>query len=249
MSNLSVTLTANAGTIIQADGHIILIDALHEEKCAEFSTLSQEDLSALFQFFSYHPPELYITTHFHGDHYSQRLVDLARGSWKDCSFLFPAWCQHPYPVFCRNGVNAEMFPLPHEGKQYQGVLNCGYFLCCGDYHILTLGDCSISAEGAIKKLIAGRPVDLALLNFSWVCLPEARKIVTRVIAPSAVAVIHLPFEKDDVAGYRQVTRQCVASLTEQGIDVQILDSYMQRAIFHKRLIGPAAQAAIKNPRK
>lgn len=229
MDGLTLTLTANAGVILEGGGRVVLVDALHREKVRGFSTLSPRQSEQLLDYFSRRQPDLCLTTHLHPDHYSASLLARARERWPDCVFFGPDAGLTGPGRFVPAGIPVDAALLPHDGKEYAHVVNYGYFLTLGDCSILFPGDCATTAASALGALAAGRRVDLAVLNFPWLCLPHARAAVREVISPRAVALVHLPLPEDDLDGFRPAAFRAAGKLP--GVDVRVLGGWMERAAF------------------
>ena len=78
------------------------------------------------------------------------------------------------------------FRLPHEGKAYAQVPHYGLLLSQNRFRILIAGDCEV-ASPALRDTLAGQAVNLAILDFPWLTLPQGRAFVREVIRPE-----HLP---------------------------------------------------------
>ena len=70
-----ITLSANAGLSIQTAGSNILIDAFHDEKVNEFSTITTDIYEGMKQMPEFTEPDILIFTHKHRDHYSRRMTE------------------------------------------------------------------------------------------------------------------------------------------------------------------------------
>ena len=233
MKTLKLTLTANAGVILEQKKHTVLVDALHREKTYEFSTLTAQQSENLLERYTREQPDLYLTTHFHPDHYSASLLERARKKWPACIFFGPDADLGRAFHFSVAGISVDAAVLPHDGKEYKDVINYGYFLGIEGCNILFLGDCATTAASSVGALVAGRRVDLAVLNFPWVCLDHARATVEKVILPQAVAVVHLPFREDDLSGFREAAFRDSCKLANT--DIRIMAERMQEARFSFRL--------------
>ena len=87
MSTCSITLTANAGVILEWNQHVIWIDALHTQQVPGFSAVRPADWERMRQ--TLPPPELLCFTHCHPDHYSFRLASEAHSLWLDAMIALP----------------------------------------------------------------------------------------------------------------------------------------------------------------
>jgi hypothetical protein len=238
MSKCSLALTANAGVILTIGDIVLMIDALHGEKMPGFSTVPPDVLSRVWNKFLIRTPTVILATHVHPDHVSAALWDEARLRWPACFFLSPGCplkgtivLKEPWHHITCMGINIDTMRLPHEGSAYDTVVNYGYFLDVGGFTVLIPGDCAIDATPKISELIAGRHVDLALLNFPWVTLSEPRAFVQETIAPSHLALFHLPFIEDDSEGYRPAAFMAAKELS--GVDVWVLSEPFQEVVINE----------------
>lgn len=226
---IQVTLTANAGTIVEQGGRMVAIDALHDRKEGEFRTLSPAEIDGVFARLSKRPPDVYLTTHRHPDHYSEALTERAKRLWPDCRFFTPSGILRIPRRIAVPGLEIEPAVLTHDGALYRDFLNCGFFIRLPGCNVLSLGDCATTETDSIRRLIAGRRVDLALLNFPWLCLDHGRATVDGIIDPAAIAVVHLPDPSEDAYGYCAAAERCAPLLRCK--NVQFLNSYLQTARF------------------
>lgn len=209
-------------------GQTVMIDALHQERVPGFSTLSAWQSEYLLKYWRGRP-DLYLTTHLHPDHYSEQLLERAGEVWPQCFFLGPD--SAPAKAFSMNcaSIWIDAVVLPHDGKEYQDVTNFGYFLRMGDCNVLCMGDCATTAASSVAALTSGRRVDLAVLNFPWLCLDHARMTVEKIIRPQAIAVVHLPFREDDTNGFRDAAFREIRRLT--GWKIGAMSEWLQEAVF------------------
>lgn len=226
---IQVTLTANAGTILSQGGRVVAIDALHDRKEGEFRTLSPDEVEGVFARLADCPPDVYLSTHRHADHYSEALVERARRAWPDCLFFTPSGILRIPRTISAPGLEIEPAVLTHDGALYRDFLNCGFFIRFPGCSILSLGDCATTETDSVRRLIAGRRVDLALLNFPWLCLDHGRATVDDIIDPAAIAVIHLPDPSEDDFGYCAAAERAAPLLRCR--HVQFLNRYLQTAVF------------------
>lgn len=223
MAEIKVTLSANAGVSIQIGAHRIWVDALHEDKQPGFSAVSQELYQKVISSDAFASPEYICVTHCHPDHYSQVMVAQARKIWPAAKLCLPqqeAWKIHD------GSLTLEFIRLPHEGAQYADVVHYGILISACGKNILLPGDCE-TASPALEEAVGEREVDLAILNFPWVTLSKGRAFLTK-LKPKHILLCHLPFEEDDVGGFRK-SAQRNAQLLEN-VDVRLLSEPLQTEI-------------------
>ena len=224
---ISVTLSANAGVCIQANGYKIWVDALHDRPVTGFSSVDQDLWKKLYQSEAFSNPDYICYTHDHPDHYSKSLTDQALSLWSETKLLMPK-ADMPPEMVDNGAVQLSFQKLPHEGVQYKSVPHYGILLRIAEKNILIPGDCAIGAQ-ELAAWIGERQIDLVLLDFPWLTLKNGRAFVESAIRPRAVGVYHLPFEKDDVFGYRKAVKK---TLEQRFLyDVILLSEPLQTVYF------------------
>lgn len=226
MERIRVTLSANAGVAIEAGGHKIWVDALHEIRQPGFSALTPELLKKMAASEAFSRPECVCFTHCHPDHYSRRLTQAALEMWPGARLFLP---ERGFPGqimvagdtfdYTGQGFSLRFLRLPHEGAQYAAVKHYGIVLRTGGCRILIPGDCAVDGD-VLGKALGDMKIDLALLNFPWITLARGRAFL-RKLAPAHILAYHLPFREDDVSGYRESARRNAEALAGQ-TDVRLL---------------------------
>ena len=150
--------------------------------------------------------------------------------------------------------------LPHEGAHYRDVVMYGLILSAGGKSILIGSDCETASERLIDflqsglksqsdlkqspELQAGVRIDLAILPFPWITLRKGRAFLEERLQPKHLFLYHLPFEEDDINGYREATQRALrdyapAQTSDQAqaidrsqapylSDIRLLDTPMQK---------------------
>jgi hypothetical protein len=226
----SVTLTANAGVILEWRHHIIWVDALHSGQVLGFSGVSPVLWDQMRTTLS--PPELLCFTHCHADHYSPHLVSEALSLWPNAKIALPR--RDFDDQFLITGEETRLsgggmtlrFPrLPHDGPEYRNVPHYGLLLSDGVSNILIAGDCEPASPSLLDRL-EGRSIDLAILNFPWVTLRKGRRCLEDVLRPRHLLLCHLPFAEDDVNGYLDAASRAAEAVNLP--DVRLLTRPLQR---------------------
>lgn len=226
MERIRVTLSANAGVAIEAGGHRIWVDALHETRQPGFSALTPELLRKMAENEAFSNPACICFTHCHPDHYSQRLTLAAKEMWPNAGLFLP---EQVFPGqtlvtgdafdYIGDGYSLRFLRLPHEGAQYAGVRHYGILLRMGECRMLIPGDCAVDGE-VLLKAVGDAKINLALLNFPWITLARGRAFL-RKLAPEHILAYHLPFREDDVSGYRESARRNAEALAKE-TDIRLL---------------------------
>ncbi|WP_300757639.1 MBL fold metallo-hydrolase [uncultured Oscillibacter sp.] len=230
MSTCSITLTANAGVILEWNQHVIWIDALHTQQVPGFSAVRPADWERIQQ--TLPPPELLCFTHCHPDHYSFPLASQARSLWPNAAIALPRQdfadqllISGEETRLSRGGMTLRFLRLPHEGPDFQNDPHYGLLLSDHTSHILIPGDCETASPSLLKRL-DGLPIDLAILNFPWITLRKGRRCLEDVLRPRHLMLCHLPFAEDDTNGYLDAALR--AARTIDLPDVRLLTQPLQR---------------------
>lgn len=238
---MTCTYTANAGFLLTAGDITVAVDAFPLQKTRGFSALAAADFAALLQD-DFSGRRLYvIATHDHPDHYSPESTAAFLASNPQACFLgampperLPRFdsgqtirLAGERPTYYFQGVTFEFAHLAHEGDAFSEVLNYGCLVTFPGTparRILFLGDAK-PADPAVADWLAGKSIDLALLNFPWICLPKGRRFLEQAVAPGRIAVLHLPYEADDGNHYLTVARKAAAVYRPQ--DTVLLTAFGQ----------------------
>ena len=215
--DVTVTLSANAGVAIGCGGYRIWVDALHDHKVDGFSTVEPRLQAQMLKTPAFAKPDYICYTHCHPDHFSEELTCEAKKLWPDAKIILPErFFEEQFLVdgeeylYQDDGISLRFIRLPHEGEIYADVTHYGILIEIGGKHILIPGDCETAWPG-----LADAPndvhVDLALLNFPWLGLRKGRAFLEKVVKPAHSIAYHLPFEKDDVSGYRKAAEKAVGN--------------------------------------
>lgn len=207
ISNLSITLSANAGISIAWHGYKIWVDALHTEKAPGFSSLSRTMWATIQSSDVFAPPDLICFTHCHGDHYSRELTAHAQALWPNARLLLPQQEFDSQLLLAGSTVkislgelSLQFLRLPHEKAKESSVPHYGLLLSDDSFHVLISGDCEI-ASPILTRHLDSIPIDLAILDFPWLTLERGRQYLRTILRPQHLFLYHLPFPEDDINGY------------------------------------------------
>ena len=214
---VTVTLSANAGVAIECGGYRIWVDALHDRKVNGFSTVDPQLQAGLLKSPAFAHPDFICYTHCHPDHFSDELTRKALKLWPNAKLLLPEQVFDEQILvsgeeytYRSDGISIRFIRLPHEGEIYADVTHYGILITIGGKQILIPGDCETAYLG-LAEALQNVNVDLALLNFPWLGLRKGRAFLEKYMNPAYTIAYHLPFEKDDRAGYRKATEKAVGS--------------------------------------
>ena len=225
---MNITLTANAGICIELAGKTIWIDALHNSKVRGFSTMNPELQRWVFDLPA---PDILAYTHCHGDHYSRELTRQAMEKWPDAKVILPRkdfenqiLLQQEKHRLELGNVSLEFVRLPHEGEEFADVRHYGLIIENGGKTVLIPGDCEL-ASLALKAAIRDRSIDVAIFDFPWITLRKGQQFIEEVIRSKHILAYHLPFEEDDINGYRKSAERAAKQLF--GVDIRLLQNPIQ----------------------
>ena len=231
MSTCAVTLTANAGLVLEWNAHTLWLDALHTGPVPGFSAVSPALWARMRS--ALPPPELLCFTHCHPDHYDHTLAAEALALWPSARPVLP---RQDFPQqlllsgdevrLSGGGLTLRFLRLLHE-EPYGDVPHYGLLITDGAVRLLIAGDCAV-ASPALTRHLEGRPVDLAILNFPWLTLGRGRRYVEEVLRPKHLLLCHLPFPEDDGNGYLEGARRA-AGLSSLP-DIRLLSRPLQREL-------------------
>lgn len=210
-----VTFTANAGVIVKCGQFRFAVDALHEEKTPYFSTMSGAMCHRVLDEMEEEPWDLMINTHHHLDHASRRLTaEVLRRKPKTLLLDpcgqedFQSHLERVNKLLAEREIHIEACYLEHAQPIITpGLDNYGFLLTISGHTLLFTGDSAFEAP-EIKTLIAGRQIDVAFLNFTWITGKVGRRILPEVVRPKHMVVFHIPFDYDDEYDYRTAVQAC-----------------------------------------
>ena len=228
---LCVTLSANAGVAINFGGFRIWVDALHNRKVLGFSPVTDALLGELWEHEAFQKPDIICYTHRHPDHYSRDLTLQAAQRWPSAKMIAPdvketGWMSVTGErwEYRLDGLTVTYVRLPHEGAEFADTVHYGILLTCEGKTVLIPGDCKL-CDPALAAAVAGKKLFAVLLDFPWITLPKPRAFVENVLTPEYTIVYHLPFEADDVNGYRAAAQKAAQRMENR---VQLLSEPFQK---------------------
>ncbi len=212
---MKITLTANAGVILEIGSRRIWVDALHDRKTPPFSTVYGELWEKIQNF---NAPEYILFTHCHPDHYSEKMTEAAKKRWPSVKIIAPEG-KFAAPLFVQDGgLEIRYLKLPHEGEQYKNVIHYGILLSVSGEKVLIPGDCALAAEE-----LAGLEADVLILDFPWATTAKGREFLGKQFPNAEKVLVHLPFAEDDRFGYRKAA----ARWSEKDEKIRILQDPLE----------------------
>ncbi|MBQ3273941.1 MAG: MBL fold metallo-hydrolase [Christensenellaceae bacterium] len=207
MSSFAV-LTANAGLLLNIEGKTVLLDAVHTGS-NRFSGVTDQVLDAMISGDGdFARIDYMIITHDHPDHVSLRHVNRFLKTHPETVVFSPLkniFGEHVYQLFLssenyRFGDDHFYFRnLIHDGVEYKNVRNYGGVINIAGKKISFFGDAAIDNIQLNGEL--GDEFDLSVFNFPFLTLSRGRDMIKKM-DPKGCVICHIPFEYDDVNGYR-----------------------------------------------
>ncbi|WP_461206795.1 MBL fold metallo-hydrolase [Clostridium sp. DL1XJH146] len=224
-----ITYIANAGIMIEYNNTKILVDGIHSKKALSFSSVPKSLLDKIVKGIEpFNNIDYLLFTHQHIDHMDAKKVLEYTHNNKSTFLISPKYLeremqnnssktleevQNKILLHSKIGeikhisfenISIKYFRSLHDGVDYQNINNYCYIINLGTKTFLHIGDTSIDEE-FLRKFLAEEKIDIAFLNFPFICLSKGRKIISEIIRPEELLVFHLPFEEDDKFGYRKST--------------------------------------------
>lgn len=249
LSTALVALSANAGISLTFGGKRIWIDALHKMPAQGpdgYSHVTPDMWDRMRLDSAFTDPDLICFTHYHDDHCSQEMAAQALHAFSKAGLILPGPPSTPgsFPgalilsghrvVIRSDDLTLRFIRLPHEGAQYRNVSMYGLVISSHDRTILVGSDCetaSLRLADLLRDELKGTRIDLAILPFPWLTLRKGRAFLEQNIRPAHLILYHIPFEADDINGYRDaVHRSADEFLRTHGsdhMDVRLLEDPLQ----------------------
>lgn len=231
---ISVTLIANAGLLIQGKSRRFLIDGLHHDENQPFSIASKKKLNEVIDGSEeYKDVEYIMYTHCHSDHFSGKhtkaylernrietlfLPHMGKDKERDTeleSYLLGEDI-HQMKLHGDVGelrtykisgeVRIHAFKAIHMGEEYKEEPHYCIVLGIGSHNILILGDADYDIN-TFKKALSGLSIHVMIINPLFFNHKSGRQIMTDLIRPEEIIIYHIPFEEDDVYGICRLTKR------------------------------------------
>ncbi len=256
---LQITLTANAGILLQTEKASFLIDALHAEGDYPFSRVPAEMLQRMNTGDNaFRNTDYLIFSHSHPDHYSPDVVldylkhnrvkrivlpdqeepeDSVREKnllkWIDENKI-PSWRLHQergtlHTYMLAPDIYLTAMCMPHISERFADR-NCICLLISVDgRQILFTGDCDFQSQEFFMPF--GKvELDAVFVNPLFFHDEAGRKILNSTLSTRHVLVYHVPFEHEDTLSMRALVRQDIRKYAADFSDVQILQDCGQKIV-------------------
>lgn len=220
----SVCHTANAGVYVTAGSVRFLLDALPRYAVNGFVALTPRQVEDLLD--TIFPPDLLLATHCHPDHYSDIFTSMAADHFPEMEIVRP-WKNPSRTQLLRDAYSVQWFPLRHAHQSSSSqVQNYGYLIETEGCRIFCPGDADPRFP-EVFALVDGLHPDIAILNFPWVTLPSARKVLNSMM-PRCTVLTHLPSADSDPLGFHRAVEHAIWELP----NTVVLDRFLQTVTFN-----------------
>lgn len=216
--DILISYKGNMGVLISDAKTSVLIDGLHEYYGAGYLNTPNTELSKLLQRRDpYANLSLALFTHFHKDHYSEKLANNFIQSSSntrvvgapqvidalDANRTVTSWNRNSILVTdSATGLALYGFNLPHTGRdRHATVQNVAYYLKMGRTTILHVGDADTDLA-AFNGLQLSK-VDAAIVPVWFLMNDKGTRIIKEILKPRIVIATHIsPNEKQSMEKYR-----------------------------------------------
>lgn len=234
----TVTLTANAGIMLEYNSVKILSDALHHDNVPTFSSVPKHVCDEILEDGIFSGAELFLVSHDHPDHFSRPLASeymkRNRSSiaasplhFTDKEIIFSG-SQGKFKTF---NTQVEFLKTPHEKQRvYNDVKHYSYAVTIGDARFVFLNDASIEAE-YIDAMMGEKQADIAFINFPWITLRYAKRIITEHLNAKNVVIYHLPIHHEDEYGFNLAAVKSLKDIGLSDVSIRLMSTPLDREEF------------------
>lgn len=224
--DVTLTMTSNAGVLLEFRGKTLLVDGIFRDKIPRFSGLKEEIWNMMIEG---EPPFEHIDhilfTHSHGDHFSPGLtmeyislhevksiflpdVEEIRESGvlqaaeeKGVKTKLLSGATDGIVFDLGDGIRVRAFRTLHLDERYRDVLHICYMVSCGEKKILFTGD--VDYLNDTLQFAEGTCLRAAFINPLFLGALETGRLFKGLLEADNYLVYHIPFEEDDTLGIRR----------------------------------------------
>lgn len=237
MGQVDITLSANAGIMLEYRGKKVMVDILHNTEVPVFNSVPEEVSEKIIWERPFSHADVLMISHGHPDHYSRKLVDAYLAQNKDTFVLAPfeAVEQEQRELLLQGlqgritfrGITIDYYKLIHEGKQYMATPHYGFVVQIEGKTFVFFNDASLK-DNDIAAFVGDREVDVAFINFPWMTLPKGRKAIETVVRPKKIVLYHLPYLEKDPFGYNRAAQQGIQKLNIEHLEAYSMNRPLQK---------------------
>ena len=235
----TVTLSANAGVMLEYAGTKILVDIIHNDNVPTFSSVPLDLCRSIISDGAFSNADMLLISHDHPDHFSRTLVNDYLKNNKSTAAAAPFRFTERQFVF--SGVSGkfrmknfsmEYYKTPHEKRKvYSDSKHYSFVLTINDKRFLFFNDMSIEPD-YIELLVKNNvKADAAFVNFPWFTLKYGRKYLKEYLNADNIIIYHLPIPNEDEFGYNAALTKTLGSFSIDGANIFVLNTPLQKAEF------------------
>lgn len=254
-NEITATLVANAGILLEYNHTRILIDGIHYDRRHYFSPMSDKILNEFIegkgQFANI---DYLLFTHNHVDHFSPkytmkylvkntvRTVFLPKAgdgkftelkNYMQSHFINARLLDMPlgkrYTYLVGEGIGITVFNTVHMGDQFSDVENYCYVITMNGKNILFIADGDYK-EKYFKESLKDIQIDTVFMNPLYLNNLEGRTLVSEVLKPNKIVIYHIPFETDDKLGFRKMVKRDIEKYEKKLPSIQVIEDELQKII-------------------
>lgn len=214
-SKCTLTLTANAGIIVDINGSAAFIDALHHGSPGKYSSVNDLVFDRICNSTEMNDPSVLLYSHCHPDHFSADMTS-AFLAGRNIPCIIPEkkldtqiLLTDDYEEYRISGLRIACFRLQHMGDPGTEPALYGFMIEKDGVRILVPGDCEPASAELEEILLTLGHIDIAVLNYPWAALIRGRKFLDEIMRPDEVLLVHIPFEEDDANNVRTMIKRQV----------------------------------------
>ena len=233
----TVTLSANAGVMLEYSGFKLLVDVLHHFDVPTFSKVPYEICESIVSGGAFSDADAMFVSHEHPDHYSKQWVSKYLKNNRRTYFAAPFKLAERQFVF--NGAGGkfksgdlcvEFLRTPHEKQNvYSDVKHYSFAVDFSGARFVFMNDAEINEEH-LEQMFE-KPADIAFLNFPWITLRHARGLVNEYVSSKNILVYHLPIPEEDSFGFGAAEKKSEQYITLPGADIRVLSVPLSKTEF------------------
>lgn len=248
---LRVTLSTNAGLILEYQGTKLLLDGIYGAAGHPFSNVGEERWEKMLTGTSpYDNIDYLLFTHRHPDHFSPELVleylkareikglVLPAGEGEAQANLLDYITEHRIPCLpltpsmqkttfrLTEQINVQAFSTLHLDKKFQDVSHYCYLISFDDKHLLFTADVDYTTE--TFSSIGALPLRAAFINplfFHALC---NNRFFSGTLYANTFCIYHVPFPEDDRFGMRPMLARDLQLWPQQKPEAIVLCNAFQQ---------------------
>lgn len=253
-NDITVTLIATAGVLLEYKGKKMLIDGIHSDDRHEFSKVSDELLADMIHGKGkFNNVDYLLFTHIHIDHISPKytMEYMNNNSIKQIFLpldgggkftelknfvqkqgvpmrLLKMPLGKRYSYMLNEDMGVTVFNALHTNEIYRDIENYCFIVTLGNKNILFTADAELDAA-YYQKVLGNIKIDVLFVNPLYLNKAEGRAAI-KEIHPDKVVVYHMPFIQDDHLNFRKVVKKDKEKYSSTLPEMIVLSEELQEII-------------------